>query len=312
MCSTPPDLVRHGDVIADSVLDTYKYWHLQAKDWEKIHNEGLTGKGVVIANLDTGIWDGHSDLKKPLASRSFTSGSALRDLNGHGTHCSGTNCGNDRAISPAFEADLIVGKVLSDSGSGGSNGIAAGIRWAADNGANVISMSLGGGSAYGPTRDAIQYAMEKYGTVVCAAAGNAGYNGRNTVGYPAKFPGALCIGATQANGSIAGFSSGGQELDIACPGQAIVSAKAGRSGGRTSMSGTSMATPFAAALCALIIQLLVESGATLPKSADEWRAIFKRVSEDRGREGHDPRFGHGVPVASEIVEALAYERFKFI
>jgi subtilisin family serine protease len=306
--SIPPDW-RPSNATHEPMAAEYPYWHLPRDPWESIHNRA-TGKGVVIANLDTGILDGHRDLKKPLASQSFTSGHALRDRNGHGTHCSGTNCGNDPSITCAPEANLIVGKVLSDSGSGGSDGIARGIRWAADEGAHVISMSLGGPSAYGPTRDAINYAMSK-GAVVVAAAGNSGYSGRNTIGYPAKFDGAICIGATRSDGSIATFSSGGRELDFATPGQQIASASISSRTARTYMSGTSMATPFAASLFALVIELRHREGAPMLTSADEWRSYLSRFTTDKGQPGKDPIYGYGVPSYAELVTALNNESITF-
>ena len=252
-CSIPPDFEVHGEAV---VMD--EYWHLPRSTWEKI-NSRVTGKGIVIANLDTGYNPHHELMPKPLVVRSFVDSTAAIDGHGHGSHTIGTCCGRSPLISPAFEADLIVGKVLKDNGSGPSSAIAEGIRWAVDAGANIISMSLGGSVAYPPTHAALQYA-EQHGVVVVAAAGNSGYAGANSIGYPGKFIETLCIGATKEDGSIASFSSGGRQLDLATPGKNIVSLAHNHGQNLVKMSGTSMACPFAAALCALILQLSLREG----------------------------------------------------
>lgn len=292
-CGLPPDLVVHGAAVAANL------WHLPEAMWRVIWNH-TQGRGVIVAILDTGVAS-HSDLPEPIAAQSFIRGESWRDGNGHGTHCAGTAIGRG-GIGVAPEADLIVGKVLSDGGSGGSEGIARGIYWAADQGADVISMSLGGGGAYEPTRKAILHALDS-GAVVVAAAGNSGYNGANTIGYPGKFIESICVGATQENGRIANFSSGGRQLDIATPGQNIISA--GHRGGYVSMSGTSMATPFAAGLCALIIEQQRREGAAQLTGVEAWRRFLEQWSEDRGDPGHDVRYGYGVPRSDAIVDALA-------
>jgi subtilisin family serine protease len=292
----PPDLDRSDIVYA---MAPSNLWHLPVATWRPIWDR-VDGSNVTVAILDTGK-NSHPDLPEPVAARSFISGQSWSDGNGHGTHCAGTAIGrNGIGVSP--RSKLMVGKVLSNGGSGGSDGIAAGIRWAAEQGADVLSLSLGGGSPYEPTRRAIDYA-NSIGCVVVCAAGNAGYSpGRNTIGYPGKFLESLCIGATTSSGGIASFSSGGRELDIATPGQAIISAS--YRGGYTSMSGTSMATPFAAGLCALIIAKMRSEGLSQLKGVEAWRAFYSKWSEDRGRPGKDDQFGYGVPRASDVIDYL--------
>ena len=275
--------------------------------WDRLWQE-TTGKGVTVAVLDTGM-SAHPDLPTPVETRSFISGQSIADGNGHGTHCSGTAVGRN-GIGVAPDADLIIGKVLSNGGSGGSDGIAQGIRWAAEKGADVISLSLGGGGAYEPTRQAIKAALDM-GCVVVAAAGNAGYNGRDTIGYPGKFLESICIGAISESGRIANFSSGGRRIDIATPGQNIISCSH-RGGGYTSMSGTSMSTPFAAGLCALIVEQQRKEGAAVLSGVEAWRKFWEQWSEDRGDPGHDVRYGYGVPRSEAIVEALAAKDIQWV
>lgn len=292
---TPGDWVVIDKVISASPT----LWHLQRSVWDPIWAK-VGGERVTVAVLDTGYTE-HPDLPKPIASASFINGQTIDDGNGHGTHCCGTAVGRN-GIGVAPRADLIVGKVLSNGGSGGSDGIARGIRWAVDEGADIISMSLGGGGSDSGTNAAIDYAWTK-GVIVNVAAGNAGYNGADTIGWPAKYLGSICNGATRQDGNIANFSSGGRRLDWATPGEQIISCNT--RGGYVAMSGTSMATPFGSGLLALIVCLMRREGMAAFTAADAVRAFLEKYCEDKGEPGRDVRFGWGVPKSSEIVAALA-------
>lgn len=290
----PPDFLPGDEVFADAPT----LWHLRPEDWEPIWAKG-TGEGVKIAILDTG-YTKHVDGPEPIAERSFT-GEPVRDGNGHGTHCAGTALGRN-GIGVAPGAELIVGKVLSNRGSGSSSGIAAGIRWAVDQGADVISLSLGGGSSYGPTNEAIDYAWSQ-GCIPNAAAGNSGYRGGNTIGWPAKYRNCVCTAAYDSSKRIANFSSGGEQIDWACPGVGIVSFSNTGSGYRP-MSGTSMATPYGSGLLALLIERARREGQADWTAIEALRAVFKGNMEDAGAPGFDVRFGLGIPLAAELLSAL--------
>ena len=299
----PPDTVVSDLVYAQAPT----MWHMPPDVWDKVWAR-VTGKGIKVAVLDTG-YTKHELGPKAIAERSFISGQSVTDGNGHGTHCIGSVLGRD-GVGVAPDAELIVGKVLSNQGSGSSSGIAAGIEWAIDQGADVISMSLGGGGSYGPTNTAIDRAMAA-GVVVNCAAGNAGYNGSNTIGWPAKYPGAICCGAYRSDGRIANFSSGGRQIDWACPGQDIISFSTNGSGFR-SMSGTSMATPYGSGMLALIIELMRREGQAEWTAADSIRAFFKANMQDAGAPGFDERFGFGVPVATELLKTLANDQLEYV
>jgi subtilisin family serine protease len=292
----PPDLSVDNEVYAFAP----RLWHWPSELADKVKSMA-TGKGVKIAIGDTG-YTKHVDGPEPIASRSFINGQTIRDGNGHGTHCAGTALGRN-GIGVAPGADLIVFKCLSDQGSGSSSGIAAGIRWAADQGADVISLSLGGGSSYTPTNQAIDYAFSK-GCLVNSAAGNSGFNGStNTIGWPAKYNGSLCCGAYRSDGQIASFSSGGRELDWACPGQDIISFSTNGSGFR-SMSGTSMATPYGSGFLALVIELMRRQGQAQWTAVESVREWMRANMTDRGAPGFDPRFGHGIPIADSLIQKM--------
>ena len=295
----PPDTIVHDMHIAASPV----LWHYPKDVWDKIH-ERATGKGTRISINDTGVRK-HNDLPASVERKSFIPGQSTDDpLSGHGTHCAGTALGRN-GIGAAPEADLMVGKCLSNQGSGASSGIAASIDWAVENGADVVSLSLGGPNQYQPTRQAIINAWEK-GVIVVAAAGNAGFaGGRNTIGYPGKFKESICVGATRSDGSIANFSSGGREVDIACPGQAIISCS--NRGGYVAMSGTSMATPMMAGVLALIVELMRKAGKPNWTAKESFTEFITNFVEDRGAPGKDPRFGHGVPLYTRLVHALSHD-----
>lgn len=290
----PPDLkITDLSVLAPNV------WHMPKDKWDLVWKR-VTGLGIKVAVLDTG-YKSHPDLPEPIATKSFINGQTVLDrVSGHGTHCCGTAVGRN-GIGAAPEADLIIGKVLSDQGSGGSDGIEAGIRWAADQGADIISMSLGGGGSDSGTNAAIDYAWSK-GCYVVAAAGNSGYNGSNTIGWPARHLGCLCTASYKEDGAISNFSSGGREIDWACPGSNIISCNL--NGGYASMSGTSMATPGSAGVLALIKRMQLQEGYPIWKSADDARAFIKLNCEDAGAPGFDVRFGWGKPLMDRIVAGL--------
>lgn len=297
----PPDL-SVGAMFVSMQMPTA--WHcfdwIKQKLWQV-----ATGKGIRVAVLDTG-YSKHKYGPEPIAARSFINGQSWQDGNGHGTHCAGTilcrldETGNSIGLAP--DADLIVGKVLSNQGSGGSDGIAAGIRYAADQGAHVISMSLGGGGPDQGTNEAIDYAWSK-GCIVNAAAGNSGYNGSNSIGWPAKYQNCLCQAAYQENGTIANFSSGGREIDWANPGQNVISFSTDGNNFR-SMSGTSMATPYGSGLLACLVEARMRQGYAAFKSAQEVRDYFDKVLKDAGAPGFDERFGKGVPDGGFLVAAI--------
>ncbi|MEU0744595.1 S8 family serine peptidase [Streptomyces sp. NPDC006134] len=232
--------------------------------WKK----GLDGKGVKLAVLDTGYDSGHPDLAgRVVAARNFTTSGDTGDRQGHGTHTASTAAGSGAAgdgryTGEAPGADLLIGKVLGDDGYGQDSWIIAGMQWAVDQGAKVVSMSLGsdGGTAcQGPSVDAVKALSGRALFVI--AAGNAG--ARGTVSTPGCAPEALTVAAADRDGTTAPFSSrgpavGGHEAkpDLSAPGVDVVAARAGGRGDRAyvTMSGTSMATPHVAGAAAILAQ----------------------------------------------------------
>ncbi len=253
------------------------------------------GEGVRVAVLDTGAALDHPDLKGQIvAAKDFTgSASGAADVHGHGTHCCGVIAAaeNDTGVvGVAPKAKLLVGKVLGDNGSGGGRGIAAGIRWAADSGADLISMSLGSGSPDPAIHAAVKYATAK-GVFMIAAAGNEGpYD--NSVGYPGGFPECVCVAAVDQAKRIAKFSSRGDEVDVAAPGVDILSTYPPKNYAR--LSGTSMATPFVAGVVALLLAKQKAGGKKTIKTVADLLAAITKSSVDAGNPGFDKEFGWGL------------------
>ncbi|WP_327298855.1 S8 family serine peptidase [Streptomyces sp. NBC_01197] len=233
---------------------------------------GLTGKGVKVAVLDTGVDADHPDLKGRIsASKSFIAGEDTTDRNGHGTHTTSTvggsgaaSDGKEKGVAP--DADLAVGKVLSDEGSGTDSQIIAGMEWAAkDIHAKIISMSLGSQEASDgtdPMAAAVNALSKDTGALFVIAAGNTGTP--TSIGSPGAADSALTIGAVDSADQPAYFTSQGPRLgdnalkpDLSAPGVDILAARsqyAEGTGAYQTMSGTSMATPHVAGVAALLAQ----------------------------------------------------------
>jgi len=241
--------------------------------------KGYTGKGVVVAVIDTGVDYNHEDLRnniwtntKEIAGNGIdddgngyvddvrgwnfvNNNNNTLDKNGHGTHVSGTIAGqrNDYGVTGiAYDAKIMPVKVLNDSGSGSYNAIANGIYYAANNGANVINLSLGGTFANRTLQNAIEYANNK-GVVVVMAAGNSGGSQPN---YPARYANntGIAVGAVDRNNNLADFSnrSGTNQLAyVTAPGVDVYSTVPNNQ--YASYNGTSMATPHVAGVVALML-----------------------------------------------------------
>ncbi len=231
------------------------------------------GEGVNVAVIDTGMDYNHPDLKAVYAGgyNAVVSTNTPLDDHGHGTHVSGT-------IAAARDAKGVVGiaprvhlyavKVLDANGSGAYSNIVDGIQWAVDNKMQVINMSLGGGSGT-PALQKVMEAADKAGvTIVCAAGNDSG-----PVNYPAKYPQAIAISASDSTDKLAYFSSRGAEIAFIAPGVDIPSTYKGSA--YKTMSGTSMASPHVAGLAAIA----VAGGANTPAKV---RAALKKAASSLG------------------------------
>lgn len=267
------------------------------------------GASVSVAVLDTGVFKAHPDLKNRVVQcKDFTilkqpiTDGKCDDKNGHGTHVAGiiaADGGDDGlgiyGVAPG--ANIFAYKVCGTNGSCWSDDIAMALRIAADNGANIVNMSLGSDSESSLIKDAISYAVSK-NVLVIAAAGNDGpYAG--SIDYPGANPDVVAVGAFDVNVDIADWSSRGinsttteyvveeGDIEVAAPGVNIESTW--KDGGYVILSGTSMATPHVAGLAAKEWQ----TSALDPDSAT--RKLLHTFSEDIMPVGDDEASGFGFP-----------------
>ena len=258
--------------------DSQFTWGLKAT---KVNNSLLTGSGIKVAVLDTGMDLSHPDFAgRSIVSQSFVPGEAVQDGNSHGTHCIGTSCGfkdlNGRRYGIAYESTIYVGKVLSNAGSGDSGWILAGMEWAIANGCQVISMSLGNTTRTSSTAyEKVGLRALQNGCLIVAAAGNNGRTG-GTVGQPANSPSIMAVGAIDNCLAVADFSakagkSSGAKVDIAAPGVQIYSSVPTDQERYAAYNGTSMATPHVAGLAALYAQSSGKRGSQL------WQLLTSRA-----------------------------------
>jgi len=254
------------------------------------------GEGVKVAVLDTGIDMDHPDLDGQIVATQDFTGDGIQDVNGHGTHCAGIIAAkiNDVGfIGVAPKAKLIIGKVLGNDGSGAYEWISDGVRWAFDEGADVISMSLGGPSTTPGLFQSIHEVLAQGGKIICAA-GNDGSLYTNNIGFPGKYGSVITVASHDYNGNPSGFSSRGGELDFIGPGDGIWSTYTG--GSYRQLSGTSMATPYVAGLAALIISKHKQAGGDTPVDNNEdLREHLMRMASHPGFFTSDEGYGALLP-----------------
>lgn len=281
------------------------------------------GKGVVVAVIDTGV--AAESTKRGAQCRDFGATAFTKgydfvhndrdpfDDHGHGTHVAGTiaeSTNNGEGVAGlAFEATIMPIKVLTAEGWGTSSDIADAIRFAADNGANVINMSLGSPQASDVIHRAVKYARKKGVVIVCAAGNGFG----EPVGYPAAFPECIAISSVGPSGDIATYSSYGKEVALAAPGGDMMQSgspadgilqntnfpesQGGKGDDYYAFQGTSMASPHAAAVAALVMS----QGVTDPARV---RDVLVKTATPKN---DAKKYGAGILSAGEATKLAAAE-----
>ena len=250
-----------------------------------------TGRDVVIAVIDSGVDLDHPELAaRVVEGYDFVNeDSEADDDYGHGTLVAGVAAAtahNDRGIAGlAWNAQILPVKVLDSQGQGVSSNLTCALYWAADNGADVINVSI---ISFGPSfgmQSAINYAANE-GVLVFSASGNLFEQG-NPVTYPAAHDNVIAVGATDKEDAHAWFSSAGTFVDISAPGVSIVSTFPPSHDEYRSVNGTSLATPHVVGLSALILS------AAPGLSSEGVERVILQSAVDLGDTGKDDKFGHG-------------------
>ena len=247
---------------------------------------------ITIAILDSGVDLGHVDLvSKLVGGYDFINNDAVpNDDYGHGTHVAGiagASANNGAGMSGvSWGARIMPVKVLNSLGGGSYAGVASGIVWAVDHGAQVINMSLGGAGNPDAVNNpsalklAVQYAYN-HNVLLVAAAGNTG---SSIILYPARYPEVMAVGASNMSNQPANFTNYGPQMEIAAPGENIYSLW--WPGSYSTQNGTSMSTPHVSGLAAILLGYI--------SGADAVRGIIKSTALDIGPAGWDQFSGAGL------------------
>ncbi len=287
-------------------------------DWLEAYEylAGASFQTVKIAILDTGIRQDHVDLAAKIVGQYdfFDNDPDAANDNGHGSHTAGIAAaiGNNgtgvTGVAWHNQATLLIGKICGQirGGPNGygcpSSGTASAITWAADNGASVINMSIGGSSGSSAQQDALAYALTKETLAFCSSG-----NENGAVSYPGAFPECVAVGATDWSDNRASYSNYGPQVELAAPGgddedangySYILSSYYDSPTSYTFMAGTSMAAPMATGLGGLLASLGVST-------ASELRSIMTSTADDLGPNGRDNEFGYGRINAFAAVQAVS-------
>jgi subtilisin len=281
-----------------SQIETWGYKKIYENDQ---YRSPFTGKGVKIAVIDTGIAVNHPDIKVKGGMCVINSDchQGYDDDNGHGTHVAGIIGALDNGIGVvgvAPDADLYAVKAFDYFGQGTTSSITAGVDWAIQHHVDIINLSVTTSTDDQVLKNALDKAY-KAGILITAAAGNDGDSAgsKNSILYPAKYSSVIAVGSVNSRLVRLPFSATGPELEVVAPGENVLSTYPssldivdGKKDGYTSMTGTSMATPFVTGVLADLKEQYKN------KSAAEIRQMLQQNAKDLGPAGKDPLYGYGL------------------
>lgn len=301
-----PQAPRRSGGPNDPLLTAQYGWQLVGG--AEAYAQGAKGRGVTVAIIDSGIDASHPEFAGQLLPGWDVSGKEAgpgghEDGYGHGTHVAGVVgalANNGQGIAGlAPEAKLLPVRIFNNFGHSKEGASAAAVIWAVDHGAQVINASWGSPLPGEAAKEAVRYAMSK-NVVFVAAVGNSGKNGDEDPSYPAAIPGVLAVAGTTDTDGWASFSTWGNFITIAAPGESILSTyPMAKGNGYRIMRGTSMAAPCVSA-CAAVLR-----GAQPNLTQDQIRERFHATAKDVIQNGFDPYSGHG---RIDLTKALAAVR----
>ncbi len=315
-----------NSVKTDESKQTYGLQKIKAQSaWD----QGLTGKGVIVGVIDTGIDESHPDLEgKVILNKDFTKDGNTTDHHGHGTHVSGTIAGGSasgKSIGVAPEAQIMMAKVFDKKGGATMEGLLKAMEWFLDpdgdpntnDSPRVVSNSWGSNSQFSYGFRNVIRSWRRFGIFPNFAAGNSGFF--FSINAPGAYPFSYAIGAVDENQKVTSFSSRGPTIwweskwypqfikkpDVSAPGLDVYSSMPGGKWQR--MSGTSMATPHVAGVIALMLQ------ANPDLTVEDMQEILDTTAKDLGSNGKDNRYGHGIVQVDQVVErAKSWQRTKYV
>ncbi|MEX2012843.1 MAG: S8 family peptidase [Candidatus Levyibacteriota bacterium] len=259
-----------------------------------------------IAIIDTGVDGTHTDLSGLVLEgyNTIDENTNTSDDHGHGTHVAGVaSAQTDNAngiASISYQSSILPVKVLKSDGTGTYDDLSEGIIYAADKGARLVNLSLGGSSDSTTLKRAVEYAQAR-GSILVAAAGN---NGNDAPVYPAAYSGVLAVSASDQNDNLASFSSYGNNIFVSSPGVSITSSVPGNSYNK--YSGTSMSAPHLAGL--LVLALSAKPSLSNSELIDQVKNNAEKVgSYTYDQNGWNPYFGYGRISSGKTLKAIEGE-----
>lgn len=301
-CQLPPyTLHQVGDIETLSQVANWGITDLDIPEvWKKTQGEGVT---VIV--MDSGI-PYHEDLKDNILydkCRSFID-NEFEDKNGHQTHVSGILASQNNTygvVGYAPLAKLIGVKVLSNSGFSTTTSVTKGLEYCLALKPDIINMSLGGKNPMPEAHEVIKK-LDEQGVIMVCSAGNNGEKADKSILYPAVYDQVIAVGSysptTITSKSL--FSSVGPEIDIAAPGDQILSTYLNNQYGL--MSGSSQAAPAVSAILALYISYLKKNG--IPYTAQSVKEAILKNCKDVGKDGFDEEFGWGIISPKKLFQNL--------
>jgi hypothetical protein len=265
--------------------------------WE----QGVTGSGVKVCVIDSGIDSTHEDFVTNRLSGFQQSNSYpwQQDGYGHGTHVSGTIAAarnNGRGVvGVAPDAEIYTIRVFGDRGGDyiWTSGLVNAVNQCKAAGAKIVNLSLGGGGSNAENRAFERFSQE--GMLIVASAGN---DGDTSYSYPASYNGVVSVAAVDSNKNVANFSQKNNRVDLAAPGVSVLSTVPMQQGEYGRKSGTSMASPHVAGVAALLLSFKPDA------TAAEIRDAMQQSTEDLGSSGRDNSYGDGLVLAMRALEVL--------